>query len=140
MDEVNSIVRSRRLGRRLVIAVALIAFFAACLWGRSQLEWVNDRQDVIDSFHANDSHDDQLIAISYEHVPPKEGPVIAPWTVRALKGTGVGLIWIDGRAPESEKSQKLSRLRALFPEATVTEAPENALHIYDAEVERARRP
>ena len=130
---------------RFALLIAFVAFLAACLWGRAQIEWVNERREVTNL--ENDDPGNIVIAVGFggstpdptdPTLPVEPGP-LAPWTVRMLGEEGVAMIWIDSRAPAEKKSAELARLRGLFPEADVSEAPPQALPIYDAERARGKR-
>jgi hypothetical protein len=118
--------------------IAFVILFAGCLWGRSQLVLVNERREFLRAFHNGDGHD-LVVALSPDRLPPHEGPAAAPWPVHALGEEAVGFIWIDGRAPASAKSTEIARLKELFPEAEVKEAPEQALRVHDEENLRLKR-
>jgi len=114
---------------RFAMLLVFVAFLAACLWGRAQLVWVNERREVTNL--EDDDPGNIVIAVSFGGGWPaklKTATVpLAPWPVRFLGEGGVATIWIDSRVPTEKKVTELARLQRLFPEAKVTEAPPQML-------------
>ena len=123
----------RLLIRRLAILLAFMAFLAVCFWVRIQLEWINQRRDVL----ALDNFDPTNIVVGLSPAMPDQSER-APWLPRLLGEGTLAFILVDGRVPEAEKAAEMSRLRKLFPEASVKEAPPQALAIYDEYMSKAR--
>lgn len=138
MDDQVPIPRPKRRWLWFAGLIAFAAFFAACLWGRNQLELANERREFLSAFDHGESQD-LVIALSKHRLPPHQGVATAPWPISALGEEGVSLIWIDGRASADAKSAEIARLKGLFPEAEVAEAPQPVLKKYVAGNARLKR-
>lgn len=120
--------------RRLGILLAFVAFLAACFWVRNQLEWINQRRAVL----ALDGSDPKGIVVGLSPAMPDQAAESAPWVLRMLGEGTVAVILIDGRVPVAKQTAEMARLKELFPEASVEEAPPRALLIYDDYMSKAR--
>lgn len=86
-------------------------------WLGYELNWIRQRDGVVRA------------QVSWEPGLPDSPP--APWSLRLLGENGVGTVFYDGRLPPREQTAEITRLRNLFPESHVAEAPKSFGPLFD---------
>jgi len=101
--------------RTLFLVMTVVAFLGN--WVAIHVNWIWQRHGVVRA------------QVSWEPGLPDSPP--APLGLRLLGEKGVGTVFYDGRLSPGEQTAEITRLRNLFPESFVAEAPKSFDPLFD---------